>query len=326
MQTELVQSLRYKLQKRIRRLNTATPNLLHLFLQQFWGFLEAQPLLSGVAGDLARRHPLIEGEAEKVLKRKGLAFPREEESAALGYFVLKKCAQSDDDRAAREAGIAYGGGHLEDWLQNFRVMFLEPFSEYLDEQLDDQRLLLSLLVRYKHKCEWFRSEELLRMATADSGRAERNLAEHMYEYLYDQGLDFSVEPRSASGKPDLVSAQTGDRRLVADTKVFGEGTAKTYLASAFNQVYTYARDYNEPFGYIVLFNTSGRDVKFVLDAQEQSVSFHCHNGKTIFIMTIDVSRYAKTASKRGPLASLEVTAQDLVQLIQTETTKEVEAS
>jgi len=223
-------------------------------------------------------------------------------------------------------GIAFEASGLEGRVETFYTVALEPFYEYLDEQLDDQRLLLSLLVRYKHKCEWFRNDELLRMATADSGHAERNLAEHMYEYLYDQGLDFSIEPRSASGKPDLVSAQTGDHRLVADAKVFGESTAKTYLATAFNQVYTYARDYNEPFGYIVLFNTSGRDVKLVLDTQEQSVPFHCHNGKTIFILTIDISPYTETASKRGPLTSLEITAQDLAQLVQTETTREAEAS
>jgi len=41
------------------------------------------------------------------------------------------------------------------------------------------------------------------------------------EYLHDQGIDFSIEPKSASGKPDLVTEQVGDNKVVADANVIG---------------------------------------------------------------------------------------------------------
>jgi hypothetical protein len=45
----------------------------------------------------------------------------------------------------------------------------------------------------------------------------------------DDKKEFHIEPESASGRPDLISAQTGKDRLVADVKVFnperGQNTA-----------------------------------------------------------------------------------------------------
>jgi len=39
----------------------------------------------------------------------------------------------------------------------------------------------------------------------------------------DQGLGLSIEPTSTPGEADLISAQTGDDRLVADVKIFEPG-------------------------------------------------------------------------------------------------------
>jgi len=42
----------------------------------------------------------------------------------------------------------------------------------------------------------------------------------LYEYLHDQGIQFHIEPESASGRVDLISAQSGKDRLMADAKNF----------------------------------------------------------------------------------------------------------
>jgi hypothetical protein len=42
--------------------------------------------------------------------------------------------------------------------------------------------------------------------------------------------------------------------------------------------------------------------------------FIVHNNKTIFIFTIDISPYKKSASKRGPLKAVEITEADLIHI------------
>ena len=77
-------------------------------------------------------------------------------------------------------------------------------------------------------------------------------------------------------------------------------------------------DYNEPFGYLIIYNTSGKDLRFALVNQEQSTPFVVHNSKTIFIVTIDIFPYETSASRRGPLRTVEITEEDLIRIIEKE--------
>ena len=196
-------------------------------------------------------------------------------------------------------------------------MFLEPLYEYLDEQLDDQRAILALLRRYKHKCEWFQRKHLFKSWEDNTKIGEKLLALHLYEYLHDQGLDFVIEPSSVSGEVDLIAAQKSDEPLIADVKIFNpeKGKGTDYIARGFNQIYLYTLDYNEPFGYLIIYNTSGQDLRFVLANQEQSTPFVVHNNKTIFVVTIDVFPYETSASRRGRLKTVEITEEDLIRII-----------
>ena len=97
-----------------------------------------------------------------------------------------------------------------------------------------------------HKVEWFQRDELVKI-----DGDERDLAKHLYAYLFDQGLDFHIEPQSASGEADLVAAE-----LVLDAKVFdGDKRGLAYLASGFHQVHTYTRDFDQEVGYLIVYKT-----------------------------------------------------------------------
>ena len=322
MNAEYIQNLRYKLQKRVRRLNSAVYQVFHFSLKQFWGFLENYPIFVGILEDLERHYPLLEAEAEKIVKdSQGLVFGNELENAAVCYFVVKKCVESDNQMVEVNVGRVYGHeSKYNDTLEYFKSLFLEPLYEYLDEQLDDQGAILALLRRYKHKCEWFQREFLFNLWKKDTMRGEKRLALHLYEYLHDQGLDFVIEPFSISGEADLVAAQRSDDPLIADVKIFNPGKAKgtEYIARGFNQIYLYTLDYNKPFGYLVIYKTSGEDLRFALGKQTQSTPFVVHNNKTIFLVTIDVFPHETSASKRGPLRTVEITEEDLVRIIKIE--------
>ncbi|HEY4247162.1 MAG TPA: hypothetical protein VGM64_09915 [Lacunisphaera sp.] len=170
------------------------------------------------------------------------------------------------------------------------------------------------LKKYKQRCEWFHRAKLFEKFKDDTGRGERNLASALYEYLHDQGVDFHIEPESASGRVDLISTQTGLDRLVADAKLFNpeRGQDRTYIAKGFRQVYEYTRDFNEVFGYLVIFKTCAEDLSIQTSHQEGGVPFLTHNNKTIFFLVIDIYEHELPASKRGKLQTYELTPAELV--------------
>ena len=55
MDTGFIQNLRYKLQKRVRKLNSMQWEYFHLGLVQFWKFLQSHSVYKGIIEDLERR-------------------------------------------------------------------------------------------------------------------------------------------------------------------------------------------------------------------------------------------------------------------------------
>jgi hypothetical protein len=318
MNVEYIQNLRYKLQKRVRRLNSVDHRIFHSSLQQFWGFLQRTELIVGVLDDLARQYPSMKDIADRIVSSAEVTVTDDEqENAALSLFVVKKCVESKEDRIESMVGGYYcREGKYNDRLDFFRTVFLDPLYEYVDEQIDDQRAILALLKRYKHKCEWFQREKLFALWQENSQRGEKVLALHLYEYLHDQGLQFLIEPRSASGEVDLIEDQQGTDRLIAEAKIFHpeNGRGRSYIVKGFNQIYRYLQDYNEPFGYMIIFNTSDKNLRFAIANQEQSIPFMEHNGKVIFLLAIDIFPHKTSASQRGALETVEITADDLVKI------------
>lgn len=319
MDTEYIRNLRYKLQKRVRRVNSSNDHVFHYVLQQFWGFLQDSPIFLGIMEQLDVRFPEIEKTVNSLFSSgQILKCDNELENVAVCYFVLKRCVSSQDEYIEIMLAQKYSDGSKHnDPLESFKEIFVEPFYDYLDEHIDDKSIVLSILRRYKQRCEWFQRNELYSLWEQDTQRGEKNLAMHLYKYLHDQGIDFFIEPVSASGEADLVSLQTGEEPLIADAKIFApaKGKGKLYIAKGFRQLYSYTVDYNEPFGYLVIFKMCEEDLKFSLPEKALKVPFIIHNNRTIFFITIDLFQYTQSASKRGKLKTTEIAEADLMQVI-----------
>jgi hypothetical protein len=238
----------------------------------------------------------------------------EKEHAAFSYLLIKRCAEDPREERPCFIGGNYIGSstNLDEMLEPFKDFFVETVYEYLDEGLDDVSIMLSLLVRFKQKCEWFSRERLYGAWAANKEKGEKVLALSLYEFLYDQGVDFFIEPWSVSGEVDLISSQTGQERLIADAKIFDPSSSKgkNYLAKGFNQVYTYCCDYNQPTGYLVIFRVGQENLKFIDGNSERSIPYFVYNGKTIFFITIDINQYEGSASKRGVAKVIECSEAD----------------
>lgn len=318
MDSEYIQFIRYKLQKRLKRLNTVSKESFRGALIQTWSFLQDNQITKGILDDLERRVPEAKAWGEYVTRENnGMVGDTELENDAICYWVVKLCATI----SLSKRGVEEHGNLLLDQIVNisssfedFRQDYVEPLFDYIDEQIDDKRMTLVLLKKFKHRCEWFHRAELFARFKDDTGQGEKTLANNFYDYLHDQGVQFHIEPESASGRIDLISAQSGKNRLVADAKLFNpeRGQDRGYITKGFRQVYEYTKDFSEPFGYLVIFKTCEQDLSIPTQHQESSVPFITHNNKTIFLVVIDIFDYPKSASKRGKLQAYEITPQQFV--------------
>jgi len=313
--SDYAQNLRYKLQRRFRKANSCGWETLHYAACQFWSFLQAQPTLTGIVADLERRGaPDADNDAERIFSE-GLALfaQTEVESAAIAAAILRRCAlpTTQHDKVIK-LGYLYGVSNSGEAADRFREYFIEPLYEYVDEQLDDQRIVLALLRKYKQKCEWFQRDALYAMWNGDTGRGEKHLALHLYEYLHDQGMKFYIEPWSASGEVDLIAAQPANDPLLADAKVFNpdRGHGKPYIIAGLRQLYVYTMDYNESAGYLVIFNTSADELRLALTGDALSIPYLVQNNKTLWVIVVDIFPHEETASKRPKPDAVEITQSD----------------
>lgn len=315
MDKDYIQNLRYKLQKRVRRLNSGDFQVFHFMIKQFWGFLCDQPTFASILQELDVRSSKVAGDVERIFSDKDpVVFETEEENALACYLVLKRCAKSDNQNIELQIARTYSNErNSNEVMEAFRDIFVEPLYEYIDENLDDTGFVLALLRKYKHRSEWFRRNSLHSAWEAETKHGEKLLALDLYEYLHDQGIEFSIEPTSVSGEVDLVAAQTSDEPLIADAKIFNPGKSKgvSYIAKGFRQVYSYTTDFNQPVGYLVIFKTCEEDLRLPFANQSQSTPFVQHNNKTIFFLVIDLYPYETSASKRGKLQFKELSEDQL---------------
>ena len=216
MDTNVLQTLRYKLQKRLKRINAADHKIYHSIVVQTFRFLTENAVVRGILDELERRVPSAEKDSEQLFAGRLLVSDNELERIGLAYALLKRMVASAEHKESH-LGCRFGSSSkLAEGVQVFTDMFIEPLFDYIDEQIDDRHTVLGLLLKYKHHVEWFRRDDLRAKFEANTQKGETLLACDLYAYLHDQGLDFSIEPSSISGEADLISAQEGPERLVAD--------------------------------------------------------------------------------------------------------------
>src|SRR2546425_793424 len=160
MNADYLRNIRFKLQKRVRRLNgTQDVEQFWYRLKRFWAFFDADPILIGAAEELSAKVPESTKWAEQIFQGQGVVGSSEEESAAMGHQVLRRFADSTNPlNALYDLGL--DPAEHSQKLDDLRSLYLEPFYDYVDERIDDRSFILFALVRYKHLCEWFRRENL----------------------------------------------------------------------------------------------------------------------------------------------------------------------
>jgi hypothetical protein len=311
----MLRDLRVKVRTRHSRISSCGfQNFLPL-TKQFFDFVNNSPILKSVVVGLLARNPNSVTEAQTVLPNGSrVVGDTAEQAATIGYVKWQTFAAQNDPHAFY---IDASGG-MQQGLELYRDWYVEPLFDYLDEVLDDGNVVLATLTRYKNKVEWYRRSEVLALYEKDTLRGEKHLKQHMFEFLFDQGLPFHVEPTTASGKPDVVSLEDSEHPFIGEVKIFDpeRNKGRSVVKEGFSQVYRYCWDYNEPLGHLIVFNVSNKQLSVELPSAPDGIPRFELNHKTIFLTVIDAHEHGGTASTRGIAETVTITAAELVREIE----------
>jgi hypothetical protein len=313
MAESMLRDLRVKVRNRHSRISSCGYLEFLALSKQFFAFVNSSPTLKSIISELLARNPASTQEARTADPNVQVYGETAEQAATIAYEKWSRYAAQDTAHGFYTHAVSTGSGQFDDGLELYRDWYVEPLFDYLDEVLEDANVILATLVRYKHKVEWYRRQEVAQLYAGDTSRGERHLARHMYEYLFDQGLPFHVEPQAASGRPDVVSLEESNEPFIGDAKVFDAvNRGAPYIKKGLYQVYRYCWDYNSPVGYLIVFNTSDKQLRFTLPSGADGVPRFEYNNKTIFIVVIDIHPHAGTASTLGTPETVTVVGEDLV--------------
>ena len=247
-------------------------------------------------------------------------FPGSEEGRAkVCYGILKQCAGVQDGRQQWDLWLYMftSTGDLDSKFRDFTEAVVDPLVNFLHDQIDDGGNVLYLIERFKLKAEWFRRKELFSLYLENTSVGERNLDRELRASLFEGGVDYPFsQPSSPSGEADIVALLGSDDPLVLEVKVFDpeRSKGKSNLRQGFHQVVSYANDYNESLGYLVIFNCSDRKLVISPDeASEPEVPPRItYGGKTFFIVSIDIHPDTVSASKEKPASRITISQSELV--------------
>ena len=306
----MLTDLRVKLRTRRSRIVSCGFEDFLPLTKQFYTFLDSNPILRAVIAELLARNPQSAAEVQNAPRDVRVYGTTAQEAGAIAYIKWKEFANQNVLHGFYSHAL-HGDFNEASWT--YKDWYVEPLFDYLDETLDDANVVLAMLIRYKQKVEWYRRTEVLKLYEDDTSRGEKNVKQHMFEYLFDQGLPFHVEPVAASGEPDVVSLHDSQHHFIGEVKIFdAEGRGKSYVRKAFYQTYRYCLDYNEPLAYLIVFNVSKKQLRVELPSAPDCVPRFEYNHKTIFFIVVDVHEHKGTASTLGIAETVTILADELV--------------
>ena len=337
MDPTLIQRSRYVLKARVRRAQTCPEQLFFSACKHLLDWLNGHPIFAPIVASLRSRPPV--GGVDYV--RMALADVRKgrsssdvepqiastlEDHAAVCLAVVSACAEWDnpDENRAIIHFLSYiltgtdRQSQYGDALEVIRDVAVVGLYEYLDEQIDARNALYSVLLKYRTRCEWFRRERLREVAKGLEGKkGERALAVDLQEYIFNQGVEFSIEPQSASGEVDLLLRDVDGRFLVIDAKYIAADAppseVKRKIAEGLHQVSRYCSDYGQSNGFLVVFLATSVTPRLPLD-ETDGLRYLRVKGANVFVVLVSIGD-APSASKSGKAQELLIDREDLLNLV-----------
>ncbi len=352
MDQQLLQRTRYQLQTRFRHIKTSEIGNFERMCQQVFEWLENHPILSSVLqhldqvqGDHHEEIQLILNTDDNYGSRyysltvkkdrkkdyesefKGYTAATLDQHASACLQVLRAAQKRPNLEFCCTLAIYltreyYGIGKkkgMNDAFEDMRDKASHGLYEYLDEHLDGVNAVNGLMQKYKQSTEWFQREHLQQITEIgyEGKKGERALALHLQQYIFDQGVEFSVEPASVSGEADLVLLDPSGHHTIIDAKYiksnFSRSDIVRKIAEGFNQVARYCNDHNQPEGFLAVFINDNINLNIELE-NNRGFNFLNVNNYVIYYIEINIAE-RPSASKSGKAKQITIAPADLFEQI-----------
>ena len=334
MDDQLIQRSRYVLKTRIRRAKTCPRNLFPSACNHFLNWVNNHPIFSGALITLRTNKSGFKDELNSFIRKKEKSDADFEafkysatttiEHSAVCLFIIEFIANMTEEE------ILYSRFYFDltyyllnnfqhetdDQLETLRNVALDGLYEYLDEQIDGRNALYGIILKYKQRSEWFRRERLrdIVMQGVEGKSGERALTVDLQEYIFNQGVEFYIEPSSSSGEADLIIKASEGKSIIIDAKYIKSESTRSdivrKIGSGFHQVIRYCEDYNEHEGYLVTFVNLDKRIDLELD-EVDGIKFFRIGSKVIYHLFVDISD-SPSASKAGKAEEIVIKRGELV--------------
>lgn len=308
--------LQVKLQERYRRFYKADRNAFDQEAGYFRTFIQRSPALKAITETIATSDP--EFDADEWVSEKfdyqGYAWPEtEEKRAKVVWRLINRWADGENILSLTRSFSSER--NINASLRDMVEKTVEPFVEYLQEQIGSASEVLYMLERFTRRLEAFDQDELYEKYTKDTARGEALYDRYLRRFLFDQGIDYPFsQSKSASGEADVVSGLEGDDPLVCEVKLYDTGSCGIpYVAKGFSQAVSYAHDYGKNIAYLVVFNLSDQGIQLPTDEEPRPWPPRLHaEGVTVYMVVVH-AKPRPSASKRGKSSPRIVKRDELVQ-------------
>lgn len=311
-------NLRSQLQEFRNRLFKSNFQQVNVNFNFFFDKIHSINKLNSIIKILNVKYSFTEKEIEKIFenyysKIENLKFENEEHHIGLIYGLLSHIRKNG--QITNFIWSIGSGREGNERLQSVFENFVDPFVNYLHDQLDEDNTILYLLEKYKKRTEWFTKNMLLEKYNKATKSYEQILEDDLRMFLFEQGIEYPFStPKSASGRADTVANLDTEEPLVLEIKIFDSN--KNYkinrIKEGFAQIVKYSNDYNKNIGYLIIFNIDNIEIEYKFENLNNFFpSLIEFNNKFYYIITVNLN-YEKSASK-SDLNVLTVTEKDLLE-------------
>jgi hypothetical protein len=319
MTQELFEIDKKTLEEYYKRLLKTNYQFKFLQLRFIWNFIHDRDSFRPLCDLLKTKGQRYELDAYGIVDlNKIIILPdKHDERIYLSYFIIEKILKPKTNPSIKSMSLI-GRNYAENkegdesiFFELFNDLFLEPFIYFLLNHTNKHFWVLGLLKKYKHRTEWFNRELLYKIATDETQKAEHNLKSNLYKYLFDNGLDFYIEPNSPSGEIDFIGSQKNStNKLLAEGKVFNG--IKANIVKGIWQIHTYIKENNEKDGYLIIYSICPKIISFNFNNDSDSFPYCILDNKRIYFVVIDIYSHGKTAAIRGQQDLIEINNNDLI--------------
>ena len=353
MNQQAIQRTRYLLQTRFRRLRGASIGNFEQVCKQVLDWLEKHPVLSASLRHLEQVTGEHHSEIRSILQLKTIEFAtiqryflitvvhdqnqkqqdepdfkgytpaNLEEHASACLLILRATMSRPEAEFYRLLAIYLTQENYDHRIKDekqtldaIKDIAVRDLYEYLDEHLDAINAVNGILQKYKQNVEWFQRKLLQQINQGFEGKTgERALALHLQQYVFNQGVEFVVEPTSASGEVDLLLRDSNGEYTIIDAKYIKPNATQSEIvrkiAEGFNQIARYCEDFNQHEGFLAIFVHD--DISIMLDVeQNDSFRYFRIGGNVIYYVEVNISD-RPSASKSGKTKQIHISQGELIE-------------